>query len=493
VRVRDTTLKIEFDVREEIRFINQQHPRATKHGGVLQRLVITFRGADHGNLEVFAEIVPCGTDQVANIFDDAHIQLLWQLREGTLDQARVKMAESIGDDLHYRHTVPGDTLGIIIGLDISFDDGDAQLRFQTIDGLLEQAGFARPRRTQKIEGERALSGKADAVFGSDVVIFFEDVSLDGDDGHGRLASCMRVKYPARLEKRISLQEPVAENGGAFRTLPSVSYFAAEHFSAMQHTLQLDRPLAFFDLETTGISVLTDRIVEIAIVKYLPSGTVKNFVSRVNPDMPIPPAATAIHGISDSDVVFEPLFKDLARAVRGFLAGCDLSGYNVRRFDLPMLRKEFERVGEELDLGDTRIVDVQTIFHLREPRDLSAAYRYYCGKEHGGAHGALADVKATAEIFEAQLERYSDLPRDIGELEAVLHPKDPSWVDDEGKLIWENGEVVFGFGKYRGKRLRDLMQQVPDYLTWVLSGTFPDSMKKIIRLALSGSWPDPPRD
>jgi DNA polymerase-3 subunit epsilon len=277
----------------------------------------------------------------------------------------------------------------------------------------------------------------------------------------------------------------------FQTRSAVSYFAAKHPNAMAHTLQLDRPLAFFDLETTGIFIPTDRIVEIAIVKYLPGGGMKHFATRVNPEMRIPAAATAIHGITDDDIVFEPLFKEVARAVRSFLAGCDLSGYNVRRFDLPMLRKEFERVGEELGNDDARIVDVQTIFHMREPRDLTAAYRYYCGKEHRGAHGALADVNATAEIFEAQLARYTDLPRDIGALEALLHPKDPSWVDDEGKLVWESGEIVFGFGKYRGRRLRELIQQVPDYLTWVLSGSFPESMKKVIRLALGGSWPEPP--
>jgi DNA polymerase III subunit epsilon len=257
---------------------------------------------------------------------------------------------------------------------------------------------------------------------------------------------------------------------------------------MKHALLLDKPLAFFDLETTGTSVMTDRIVEIAIVKYLPGGSIASYASRVNPEMPIPPASTAIHGISDTDVVFEPTFKNIGNIVRNFLAGCDLSGYNVRRFDLPLLKKEFERVGMVFDIAEARVVDVQTVFHTREPRDLSAAYRYYCGKEHAGAHGALADVEVTAEVFAAQLERYPDLPRDIGELERLLHPRNPLWVDEDGRLQWENGEAVMMFGKYRGKALREVLRIDPKYLGWIVGGEFPESTKNVVRLALSGTLP-----
>ncbi|MBL0175065.1 MAG: 3'-5' exonuclease [Ignavibacteria bacterium] len=257
---------------------------------------------------------------------------------------------------------------------------------------------------------------------------------------------------------------------------------------MKHSLRLDKPLAFFDLETTGTSVMTDRIVEIAIVKYLPSGAAVSYVSRVNPEMPIPSASTAIHGISDTDVVFEPTFKNIGKVVRDFLAGCDLSGYNVRRFDLPLLKKEFERAGMVFDSTGARVVDVQTIFHTREPRDLSAAYRYYCGKEHTGAHGALADVEITAEVFSAQLERYADLPRDIGQLELLVHPRNPLWVDEDGRLQWENGEAVFMFGKYRGKTLREVLRTDPKYLGWIVGGEFPESTKQVVRLALSGTLP-----
>lgn len=252
---------------------------------------------------------------------------------------------------------------------------------------------------------------------------------------------------------------------------------------MPASLRLTRPLAFIDLETTGIAPATDRIVEIAILKLLPSGASKRFSSRVNPGTPIPSAATAVHGITDADVALEPTFKQLAPRILELLAGCDLSGYNVRRYDLPLLRREFERAGFPLDVRDVHVVDVQTIFHMKEPRDLTAAYRYYCGKEHAGAHGALADVEATAEILRAQLDRYPDLPRDIGELETTLHAKDPVWVDDEGKLVRVGDAVVMMFGKYRGKSLGDIAQADRGYLEWILSSDFPDAVKRAVAGAL----------
>ena len=257
---------------------------------------------------------------------------------------------------------------------------------------------------------------------------------------------------------------------------------------MTHTLTLSRPLAFFDLETTGTSVMNDRIVEIAIIKLMPGGKAKSFHSRVNPEMLIPAASTAVHGISDEDVVFEPTFRALAPTVRELLHGCDFSGYNVRRFDIPLLVREFDRAGILFDIEAAHTVDVQTIFHTREPRDLTAAYRYYCGKEHTGAHGAMADVQATIEVFEAQLHRYDDLPVTIPELEAEIHPKDPSWIDSDGKIVWDDDRAVLTFGKYRGSELRDVLRKDPRYLEWVIKENFPESLKKILREALAGRLP-----
>lgn len=260
---------------------------------------------------------------------------------------------------------------------------------------------------------------------------------------------------------------------------------------MEHRLALSRPLAVFDLETTGVSVGTDRIVEIAILVLLPDGGTRAFEHRVNPEMPIPPGATAVHGISDADVALEPTFRALAPKVRDMLKGCDLSGYNVRRFDLPMLVKECERAGAPLDLEGVHVIDVQTIFHQREPRDLSAALRYYCGREHAGAHGALADVRATADVLQAQLDRYDDLPREIAALESVVHPRNPDWVDDDGKLIWENGEAVFTFGKLRGQTLRHALDTDARYIDWMINGDFPPSFKAILGNARRGFLPRHP--
>jgi DNA polymerase III subunit epsilon len=262
-------------------------------------------------------------------------------------------------------------------------------------------------------------------------------------------------------------------------------------SVPQLPFALERPLAFFDLETTGVSVQTDRIVEIAVVKLLPKGGVKELTYRVNPEMPIPKEASAVHGIYDADVALEPTFAQLLPRLLDFLRDCDLSGFNVRRFDLPMLLEECRRCGMELDMEGRHVVDALTIFHMKEPRDLTAAYRFYCGKEHTGAHGALADVLATAEVFAAQLTRYEDLPRDIAELETVIHPRDPGWIDDEGKFIWQNGAAVISFGKHKGKTLEQLVRSHRDYLEWIVSGSFPESAKNVIREALSGRYPAAP--
>jgi DNA polymerase-3 subunit epsilon len=259
----------------------------------------------------------------------------------------------------------------------------------------------------------------------------------------------------------------------------------------QHAFQLARPLAFFDLETTGVNTRSDRIVEIAVLKYPPRGSVRSFEYRINPEIPIPADATRVHGIQDEDVALAPTFAQVADRLITFLEGCDLAGFNVRRYDLPLLQQELQRCGKSLPMDDRHIIDVQSIFHMKEPRDLSAALRFYCSREHTGAHGAMADVRATADILAAQLQRYTDLPHEIPALEESVHPKDPSWVDGDGKLVWEGNNVIIAFGKYRGTSLQQLTHRDRDYLQWILDGGFDTSTKAVIRKALDGEFPERP--
>jgi DNA polymerase-3 subunit epsilon len=196
-------------------------------------------------------------------------------------------------------------------------------------------------------------------------------------------------------------------------------------------LTLDRALAVFDLETTGTSPGSDRIVEICVAVLLPDGGRDVVTRRVNPGRPIPPEATAVHGISDSDVADAPPFREIAPGLLRLLEGCDLAGFNVLSYDLPLLQAEFERCNLTFDVGDRRIVDAQRIYHRKEPRTLSAAVKFYTGREHAGAHGAEADVLATVDVLDAQIERYPDLPRDVEGLSRVSRPAD--WADSQCKL------------------------------------------------------------
>jgi len=253
---------------------------------------------------------------------------------------------------------------------------------------------------------------------------------------------------------------------------------------MNDSLSLSRPLAFFDLETTGLSTGTDRIVEIAVLVLFPDGNTKSFFSRVNPGIPIPPSATAVHGIRDEDVGTAPTMNELAPQLLDLLKGCDLAGFNVRKFDLPLLRNEFARCSMELDMKDRHVIDVQTIFHTKERRDLSAALQLYCGREHAGAHGASADVEATKDIFLAQLQRYTDLPRDIPALERNIHPEAENQVDPDGKLVRDGNEIVINFGKYRGSPLATIAGSDPDYLKWILLQDFSEQVKSAVEEALA---------
>jgi len=254
-------------------------------------------------------------------------------------------------------------------------------------------------------------------------------------------------------------------------------------------LRLERPLTAFDLETTGTDVSRDRIVEFAAVRVEPSGTRESFRSLVNPGRPIPPGATAVHGIRDEDVAGAPTLDDIADRIHALFEGADIAGFNSLRFDLPLLRVEMERIGRPLDLTGRRHVDAMRIFHLKEPRDLSAAYRFYCDRELEGAHSALADVEATLAVLDAQVARYDDLPDTVEGLDALCNPGGDRFVEGSGRIAWnDEGEAVLAFGKHRGATLRELVRDRPDYLRWMLDKDFSPGVKRILRDALSGTFP-----
>jgi DNA polymerase-3 subunit epsilon len=255
-----------------------------------------------------------------------------------------------------------------------------------------------------------------------------------------------------------------------------------------NVLKLDRPLVFFDLETTGTDPGSDRIVEISVLRLAPDGGREGRTRRINPERPIPPEATAIHGIGDEDVRDEPTFRQIARGLLDFLAGADLAGFNVLRFDLPLLDREFRECGLELDLAARRIVDALAIFHRKERRDLEAAVSFYLGRSHDGAHSAEADVQATAEVLEAQLERYPDLPRDVEALDGWIRGGAAAGPDRSGKFVWKEDEAVLAFGKHRGKTLRHVAEEDPGYLEWVSRSDFPPDSRQVAAEALAGRFP-----
>ena len=243
-------------------------------------------------------------------------------------------------------------------------------------------------------------------------------------------------------------------------------------------LKLKRPIVFFDLETTGISVSSDRIVEISALKIFPEGKEQWFNTRVNPEMPISPQATAIHGISDSDVADAPSFKEIAKNLASFLEGCDLAGFNALKFDVPLLAEEFLRVNVEYYFLKPRYVDVQIIFHKKEQRTLSAAYQFYCKKVLDDAHSAKADTFATYQVLKAQLDRYPDLENDIQKLSDYSSYNEN--VDFAGRIIRdENGVELFNFGKHKGKSVEEVFRTEPSYYSWMMNGDFPLYTKKIL--------------
>jgi DNA polymerase-3 subunit epsilon len=243
-------------------------------------------------------------------------------------------------------------------------------------------------------------------------------------------------------------------------------------------LFLKNPLVFFDLETTGINVASDRIVEISWLKIQPDGRETNQTMLVNPTIPIDPRATAIHGINDEDVKDKPTFAEIARNLVREFEGCDFAGYNSNKFDIPLLAEEFLRANVDFDLRKRKFIDVQVIFHKMEQRTLSAAYQFYCQKELEDAHSAEADTRATYEILKAQLDRYENLENDVDQL-SVFSAQNRS-VDLAGRIIYNDKDIeVFNFGKYKGEPVEEVLKKDPGYFGWILNGDFPLYTKKVL--------------
>lgn len=260
------------------------------------------------------------------------------------------------------------------------------------------------------------------------------------------------------------------------TVHAIPYICPLDLKKME--LKLNRPLCFFDLETTGIDVARDRIVEISIVKVYPNGNQESRTWLVNPTIPIPPQATAVHGISNEKVAQEPTFKELAPQIHAMIKDSDLAGYNSDRFDIPLLAEELLRAEVDFDMKNRVAVDVQTIFHKKEERTLSAAYRFYCNQTLDNAHSAEADTKATFEILKAQLDRYPDLPNDVKALSEYTTRKKA--VDFAGFIALDDkGREIFTFGKHKGALVEDVFEKEPGYFGWIQGADFPLYTKKVL--------------
>ena len=255
-------------------------------------------------------------------------------------------------------------------------------------------------------------------------------------------------------------------------------------------LKLDRPLVFLDLETTGLNPSKDRIVDITLIKTHPDGREESKTRLINPEMPIPKASINIHGITDEKVANAPTFRQIARSFMEFLEDCDICGFSIKGFDIPMLETEFRRAGVEFTRSGRYIIDPQVIFHKLNPRNLGAAYLKYCGKNLENSHTSDADARASAEILSAQLESHDELPQDIESLhQFCCYPEEVNWVDQDGKLIWFNDEVAINFGKkYKGVLLKEVANTDPGFLEWILRQDFSEMVMGIVSKALKGEYP-----
>lgn len=243
-------------------------------------------------------------------------------------------------------------------------------------------------------------------------------------------------------------------------------------------LQLQKPIAFFDLETTGIDFVKDKIVEISILKVMPNGDENAITRRVNPEMHIPEAATAVHHITDADVADKPPFRQIAKEIAEMLKDCDIAGYNSNKFDVPLLAEEFSRANVDFDWSKRKFIDVHVLFLKKEPRTLSAAYKFYCKKDLEGAHAADADTYATYEVLQAQLDKYPDIQNNVEFLSEYTHHTNN--VDFAGRIIYnEKKQEVFNFGKYKGQLVADVFRKDPSYYSWMMNGDFLTNTKQVI--------------
>lgn len=243
-------------------------------------------------------------------------------------------------------------------------------------------------------------------------------------------------------------------------------------------LNLERPLIFFDLETTGTNIVTDRIVEFSYIKVFPNGDQESKTRRLNPGIPIPAEASAVHKIYDEDVKDEPTFRQVSKALLQIFDGCDIAGYNSNKFDVPLLIEEFGRVGLNFDLTGRRFIDVQNIFHKMEQRTLVAAYKFYCGKALEDAHSALADTQATYEVLLGQLEKYPELENDVAKL--AEFSKTGRSLDLAARIVLnDKDEPVFNFGKHRNKPVKEVFRAEPSFYSWMMQGDFPKNTKDVI--------------
>jgi DNA polymerase-3 subunit epsilon len=251
------------------------------------------------------------------------------------------------------------------------------------------------------------------------------------------------------------------------------------------SLQLTRPIAFIDLETTGVNLSTDRIVEVAIIKILPDGTRQAKRKLINPQMPIPAIVTEIHGITDAMVKDAPTFKQAGNELKQFIENCDLGGYNSNRFDIPMLMEEFLRAGMDVDLSTRKMVDVQHIFYTKEPRTLTAAYKFYCEKELVQAHSAEADVNATIDVLLSQIKKYPDLGNSVETILAKIGEE--KIVDYARRFCFDvKGVEIFNFGKHKGRPVLDVLKAEPQYYDWMMKGDFPLHTKQKLTEILNKS-------
>ncbi len=295
---------------------------------------------------------------------------------------------------------------------------------------------------------------------------------------------------------MSAETNIPASSLTFRFVAAEASKATRALVAIAQWLRTSRPLVAFDIEATGPNPQVDRLITLSALRVdsgmEPVDNLQRLTVTVNPGVPIPAEATAVHGISDADVAGLPTFDAVAGKVARFFSGADLLGYNLRKFDVPLLQLEFGLAGMTTDpLAGARLLDACAIFMQRERRDLAAALRFFCDAELDGAHEATADVDATVRVFAVQLLRYADLPHDLDALHTYCERRDPAWLDSQGKLAWRNGEAVINFGKHQGVPLRHFVEHDQGFLFWMLNRDFPKDTLAIVEGALQGEYPSAP--